>query len=421
MVDMNDTQDPTQAQQSGPRVDAEQMRDLGRLRRSRSDRYVAGVAGGLGRHFDVDPTVIRVVLAVLTFFGGAGLVVYVAVWLLVPEDGEAKAPIELRPDVQKVLLLVAAVVAGLIVFGTPFANHGWGWGFPLPLLVVGLVGLWIYTLVRRGKQPARPPAPWGAATSTTPAYTPAHAAGLQEGTAMSTDTQQLPADQPPPPWMPPPSQAYVPPPPKPRRTGLVLFWPTVALIAIADGILGIVDVDQTVIPSAYVALPVAVIAVMLLVGAFVGRPGGLIALGIVASIGLGATTAVEASTDWQTGGETAHYAPTQSVGVQDRYSVPNGEIDLDLSGVTDVAALDGRTIDLHLNAGEIDVEVPAGVNVVVDANLRFAGDIEVDGSERGGLSPDLSRTIESATNSESAPTLTLEIRGRVGHISVQRS
>src|SRR4051812_3370787 len=170
MEDMNDTQDPTRTQDrdqpsrsaGGPRVSAEQMRDVGRLRRSRSDRYVAGVAGGLGRHFDVDPTVVRVVLAVLTFFGGAGLVVYVAVWLLVPEDGEAKAPIELRPDVQRALLVTAAVVAGLIVFGTPFANHGWGWGFPLPLLVVGLVGLWVYTLLRRDKHPAPPPAPWGA-------------------------------------------------------------------------------------------------------------------------------------------------------------------------------------------------------------------------------------------------------------------
>ena len=52
------------------------MRDVNRLRRSTTDRYIAGVAGGLGRHFDIDPTVIRVLLAVLTFFGGAGILVY---------------------------------------------------------------------------------------------------------------------------------------------------------------------------------------------------------------------------------------------------------------------------------------------------------------------------------------------------------
>lgn len=411
MEDMNETQDREQPQQSpgGPRVSAEQMRDVGRLRRSRSDRYVAGVAGGLGRHFDVDPTVVRVVLAVATLFGGAGLLVYVAVWLLVPEDGEAKAPITVGSEIQKVLLVGAAVVAALVVFGTPFADHGWGWGVPLPLLVIGLAGLWIYTLVRRDKHPA-PPAPWG--TTSRP----------QEGTTtMTTDTQQLPySDQPPPPWMPPPSPAYVPPPPKPRRTGVLLFWPTLALIAIALGCLGIYDVDHAVAPTAYVALAVAITAVMLVVGAFVGRPGGLIALGIFASIGLAGSSAVEASTDWQTGGETAHFAPSRTVGLQDSYSVPNGEIGLDLRRITDVAALDGRTIEVHLNAGEVDIEVPPGVNTVVNAHLRFAGDIEVDGSERGGLSPELSRTIDSTTSPETAPTLTLDIEGRVGHISVER-
>src|SRR3954469_24829222 len=110
MVDMNETQDPTRQQppghSSGPRLSGEQMRDVGRLRRSRSDRYIAGVAGGLGRHFDVDPTLIRVLLAVLTFFGGAGILIYGVVWLFVPEDGEDKAPIELNPEVLKIVLVV---------------------------------------------------------------------------------------------------------------------------------------------------------------------------------------------------------------------------------------------------------------------------------------------------------------------------
>src|ERR1700712_626482 len=116
MDDMTETQD----QPAGPRVSGEQMRDVTRLRRSRTDRYVAGVAGGLGRHFDIDPTVIRVVLAVLTLFGGAGLLVYVAVWLLVPEDGEDRAPLTVGSELQKVLLIAAAVVAACIVFGPPF-------------------------------------------------------------------------------------------------------------------------------------------------------------------------------------------------------------------------------------------------------------------------------------------------------------
>ena len=225
-------------------------------------------------------------------------------------------------------------------------------------------------------------------------------------------------DQPPPAWMPPPPPAYVPP-PRPRRTGLVLFWPTIALILIGLGILGIVDVNNRVEPSAYVALAVAVTAVMLIIGAFVGRPGGLIALGIFASLGLGVTSAVEASTDWQTGGETLNVTPISTVGVQDTYTVPNGQITLDLSKVRDVAALDGRTIDVHLNAGQIDVTLPRGVNAVVDAEMHFAGDINIDGSERSGFNQSLTRSVNGSSD-PSAPTLTLNLDARAGQITVDR-
>ncbi|HET9423669.1 MAG TPA: PspC domain-containing protein, partial [Nocardioides sp.] len=68
----------------GPRVTRDEVRDLGRLRRSRHDRKIAGVAGGLARHLDVDPIILRVALVVLIFFGGAGLLIYGAGWLLVP-------------------------------------------------------------------------------------------------------------------------------------------------------------------------------------------------------------------------------------------------------------------------------------------------------------------------------------------------
>lgn len=418
----------------GPRVTGNQMRDVNRLRRSRSDRYLAGVAGGLGRHFDIDPTVVRVVLAVLTLFGGAGILVYGVIWLFVPEDGEDHAPIELNPDVLKIVLIVTAAVSLMIVFGTPFFNHHWGWGFPFPFVIIALVVLAIFgTRDRRRRNAPPPPPPWGTPPPTAGAPAPSPAA--QEGSTMSTtDTQAdqnltasyetgyrpaYDSNQPPPAWMPPQPPAYVPP-PRPRRTGLVLFWPTLALIAIGLGTLGIFDVNDAIAPTAYVALAVAIIAVMLLIGAFVGRPGGLIALGIFASLGLGITSGVEASTDWQTGGETLNIAPTRAIAVQDSYSVPNGRIDLDLSRVSDVAALDGRTIDVHLNAGEIDVTLPRGVNAVVSADMHFAGDIELDGSERGGFNQSLTRTLNGSSD-PNAPTITLDLDARAGHISVARN
>ncbi len=58
------------------------------LQRSRSDRMIAGVCGGAGRRLDIDPTLLRLALVLLTVFGaGIGVVLYVAAWILVPQDG----------------------------------------------------------------------------------------------------------------------------------------------------------------------------------------------------------------------------------------------------------------------------------------------------------------------------------------------
>ena len=59
-----------------------------RLTRSRDDRFVGGVAGGLGAHFDVDPVLIRVGFAISTLFSGAGLVAYLVLLAVLPQDDE---------------------------------------------------------------------------------------------------------------------------------------------------------------------------------------------------------------------------------------------------------------------------------------------------------------------------------------------
>lgn len=58
------------------------------LRRSRDQKMISGVCGGLGRFCDVDPVIFRVVLAVLAAAGGSGLILYGFCWLLVPLQGE---------------------------------------------------------------------------------------------------------------------------------------------------------------------------------------------------------------------------------------------------------------------------------------------------------------------------------------------
>jgi len=55
---------------------------------------LAGVAGGLADYTGVDAVVFRVLFAVLTLFGGAGLLLYLIGWLLLPDEGQESAPVE---------------------------------------------------------------------------------------------------------------------------------------------------------------------------------------------------------------------------------------------------------------------------------------------------------------------------------------
>ena len=61
--------------------------DAGRkLYRSRSNRQVAGVCGGLAEYFNLDPTLIRVLFIILAVLGGSGVILYVAMWIIVPKQ-----------------------------------------------------------------------------------------------------------------------------------------------------------------------------------------------------------------------------------------------------------------------------------------------------------------------------------------------
>lgn len=56
------------------------------LRRSRTDRSIAGVCGGLAKYFGIDTTLVRIIMLCLILFGGMSLWVYIIMWLLIPEE-----------------------------------------------------------------------------------------------------------------------------------------------------------------------------------------------------------------------------------------------------------------------------------------------------------------------------------------------
>lgn len=126
-------------------VDAHQRAP--RLERSRSDRWIAGVAGGIGHHIGVEPNVVRVALVVLSFAAGFGLVVYVLTWLLAPleaeTDGVETPPRRIRlPSLGRAVgigLVIAGILALLWILGLWFqGNLAW----PVVLGAIGFAVLW---------------------------------------------------------------------------------------------------------------------------------------------------------------------------------------------------------------------------------------------------------------------------------------
>lgn len=117
-----------------------------RLRRSATDRKVAGVSGGIAEHFDLDPSMVRIGFAALTLLGGLGLALYAICALILPnEDG---APEMARKHKIALIAITVAAVCSFPFFGTGAFLLGPGIG---GVLVVGALGVVVWRAV--GGQP----------------------------------------------------------------------------------------------------------------------------------------------------------------------------------------------------------------------------------------------------------------------------
>lgn len=415
---MTETQSPpdgpsgSEQQSPEPGVAKENLRDYERLRRSIADRKIAGVAGGLGRHLNIDPTVLRVIFVVLVFFGGAGIVLYGAAWLVVPEEGTEDAVVNAKPATRNALLFGAAVLAALLLLGDMWG--GWGGPFPLPLAILAII--LVVVVATRAKpgsdQPAPPEGYYPPPSSPTSPPTEAQWLGASDTTPSGATAVAPPTG--PPTWT-TPTTPYRPPPPKSDR-GPKLFGFTLAFIAVALGTLGLYEASGgEVADAAYAALALTVIGVMLLVGSVAGRPGGLIFLGVVATLALMVTATVDRY--GYNRPDSLSVSPPTSSTLADGYSMLAGKMSVDLTTIEDLEGLDGRTLTLRAEAGEIRVFVPDGIDVRVDARIGFGGDITVDGQQDGGGNPQLVSIIDGGEN---VPELDLDVDLRVGSIDVRQ-
>lgn len=112
------------------------------LRRSRDDRIIAGVCGGVGRYLGVDPVLCRIAFVVLVIGAGTGILLYLLAWLVIPleQPGDHVGP---RPPagqmsgqvlVGLIFIALGAVLLARILFPELF---GYRYLWPAMLIVVG--------------------------------------------------------------------------------------------------------------------------------------------------------------------------------------------------------------------------------------------------------------------------------------------
>jgi phage shock protein PspC (stress-responsive transcriptional regulator) len=320
-----------------------------RLLRSGDDRMIAGVAGGLGRYFQVDPVIFRIGFAVSVFFGGLGILAYLALWLFVPADPRPGEDPEPAPAQRSRLLGLAVIAVGVIVAlsaaGSLLFWGDWGWGGD------GLWGLLICAAIIVG------------------AY------------AVLRDRE----------------------PGEPMTTGR-----KVAVIALV--ILGVIGLFVLAGISAYtaatgsgtaIALVVIGIGVMLALAAFRGGARWLIAPALAIAIPLGAVSAADIS--FAGGIGDRYHQPATRAALEDRYELGVGRLVVDLRELDWSRDADDVDLDVDLGIGEAAVIVPESVCVSPDLHVG-AGEIELGSGRTDGVDLDEVSTVTPA----SGPALRLE-------------
>jgi phage shock protein PspC (stress-responsive transcriptional regulator) len=388
------------------------------LRRSRSDRYVAGVLGGLAKRLDVDPLVLRITTVVLSIFG-IGIGLYALGWLLIPAEDEQTSIAEKafgrgpagssRSDAVLMTLglgLLVLITAGGIL-------SGWGEGFVLLVLAVGGIAL----LLRRDDQharitdPDRPAAsePVSAAARTGDTDT---TAAWAEGPDWDPDRPWADEQQT---WDPFAEPEPVAPQPARPRSSLWLF--TVSVAAVALGIIAINDaIWATVAPATYVATALGIVGLGLLIGAWYGRSRGLIALGLVLSFAL-VPAVVYDRVDFHE--ENVEVSPSTVAGIPtgtQEHGV--GEVRYDLSAV-EFAENDPVSLTIDQGVGELTVILPPDVDVTVNADLGV-GEIQVLDDVSGGFGREL-RVVDNGADGPGGGELELQLDLGMGRIEVDRA
>ncbi len=341
------------------------------LRRTTGDaKVIGGVAAGIARSLGIDPILVRVAFVVLTVFGGSGLVLYLAGWLFIPEDARSDSAGERFFRDHNALAIAAAVVVGILIVGPMLAWGIWGDGPGFGgIVLLFLVVAGVVALTRRvGPSPQRP----GSASPVVGAPDTTAPAPAASPTDPGVPTLALPQGPPPPP-------------PAPREKS-VLGRLTFGFTVLVAGTLIALDLGGVISVTAVTVLSVSlgVVAAGLLVGAFVGRSRGLIALGVALVLVLIPLAALPTDVRWNTGAGAGDrvYRITSAQDLQSEYALGAGSLTLDLRRLE----VTGPTsIDASVGLGELIVLLPPDLTVAADADVAVGAVVFPDRESVDGV------------------------------------
>lgn len=330
------------------------------LERSRTDRYLGGVCGGLGAHFGVAPLLFRLGFVALTFAGGVGLLLYLVAWAVLPESGSgqragwSRGAIGDHSVTQVIVYLLLAFGALVLAASSLHVPHG---GFVVGAALVGL-GVLLLVFERERSTPAgytapmtTAPAPYAAGTFATAGATPATPTW---GAART---------------------------PRPRS---MLGLLTVAGALLAVGVAALLDAVGVASLSIASCLAIALVVVGagLVAGTWFGRSRMLIVIGaLLVPLTLSATLVDEPLTG---GTGNVIVAPQGLADLKGEYHLAAGQLTVDLSQVPLTAS---PTVKVTVALGRLTVLVPPQANVYVAAHAG-AGHVDLFGTTDDGVNID---------------------------------
>jgi phage shock protein PspC (stress-responsive transcriptional regulator) len=355
-----------------------QTTETRRLIRRADGRVLAGVAGGLADHTDTNPLWWRVAFVITAFAGGVGILAYLFLWWLLPRaDLPQSAGQRFAahfPDAPAwfgiaLLMFGAVLLAGQLGLGTP--DVGWA------LLLIGLGFVLFRRAAERNESPedggGEPPAAFGTTETLPPAGMP----------------PWRPSDEePPPPWegfpaAPAAAPRPAPRPPKPPREHAWLGWLAFGLALCTTGVVWLLRDGGSIHLSLgqMFALPLAILGLGLLVGAFAGRARWTIlpAIALIPLVIVGSVVTVPLNGRW----DDRHLTPQSTVELAESYEQSGGSLTMDLSAIEPSTGLPA-TIHVAVGVGEIEVWLRKGSPVTITAHAGV-GQVRMIGDERSGL------------------------------------